>query len=42
MTKRTMPVCCDTEQYKLIEKYAKKRGMTNASQAVEKILEEIK
>jgi len=20
MTKRTMPVCCDTEQYKLIEK----------------------
>jgi len=42
MTKRTMPVCCDAEQYKLIEKYAKKRGMTNASQAVEKILEEIK
>jgi len=27
MTKRTMPICCDTEQYKLIEKYAKKRGM---------------
>jgi len=42
MTKRTMPICCDTEQYKLIEKYAKKRGMINASQAVEKILEEIK
>jgi len=40
MTKRTMPICCDTEQYKLIEKYAKKRGMINASQAVEKILEE--
>jgi len=20
MTKRTMPICCDTEQYKLIEK----------------------
>ena len=37
MTKRTMPICCDTEQYKLIEKYAKKRGMINASQAVEKI-----
>ena len=41
MTKRTMPICCDTEQYKRIEKYAKKRGMINASQAVEKILEEI-
>jgi len=42
MTKRIMPICCDTEQYKLIEKYAKKRGIINASQAVEKILEEIK
>jgi len=41
MTKRTMPVCCDLEQFKLIEKYAKKRGMINASQAVEKILDEI-
>ena len=39
--KRTMPICCDLEQYKLIEKYAKKRGMINASQAVEKILDEI-
>ena len=41
MTKRTMPICCDLEQYKFIEKYAKKRGMINASQAVEKILDEI-
>ena len=41
MTKRTMPVCCDPEQYKMIELYAKKRGMMNASQAIEKILEEI-
>ena len=41
MTKRSMTICCDTEQYKMIEKYAKKRGMINASQAVEKILEEI-
>ena len=41
MTKRTMPVCSDSEQYKFIERYAKKRGMINASQAVEKILEEI-
>ena len=29
------------KKYKMIEKYAKKRGMVNASQAVEKILEEI-
>ena len=41
MTKRTMPICCDLEQYMLIEKYAKKHGMINADQAVEKILEEI-
>ena len=41
MTKRNIPICCDAEQYKMIEKYAKKRGMINASQAVEKILEEI-
>jgi hypothetical protein len=41
MTKRTMPICCGAEQYKMIEKYARKRGMINASQAIEKILEEI-
>ena len=41
MTKRTMPICCDTEQYKMIEKYARKHRMINASQAVEKILEKI-
>ena len=41
MTKRTMPICCNIEQYKMIEEYAKKRGMVNSSQAVEKLLEEI-
>jgi len=41
MTKRTMPICCNTEEYKMIERYAKKHGMINASQAVEKILEKI-
>ena len=41
MTKRTMPICCNTEEYKMIERYAKKRGMVNAGQAVEKILDEI-
>jgi len=42
MTKRTMPICCDLEQYKKIEIYAKKHGMLNTSQAVEKIIEKIK
>ena len=42
MAKRTMPICCDIEQHKMVEKHAKKRGMLNASQAVEKILKEIK
>jgi len=42
MIKRTMPICCDLEQYKKIEIYAKKYGMLNTSQAIEKILEEIK
>jgi len=39
--KRTMPICFDIAEYKKIEKYAKKHGMVNASQAVEKILDEI-
>jgi len=41
MAKKTMPICFDIEQYKKIESYAKKRGMLNASQAVEKIIDEI-
>jgi len=41
MTKRTMPICFDLDQYKKIEKYAKKRGMLNISQAVEKIVDKI-
>ena len=40
MEKRTMPICFTTEQYKKIEEFAKKRGMLNASQAVEKLLDE--
>ena len=35
-----MPICFTKEQYKMIEEFAKKRGMVNASQAVEKILRE--
>ena len=41
MQKRSMPVCFDTNQHKLIEEYAKKHGMLNTSQAIEKILGEI-
>ena len=39
MEKRSMPVCFTKDQYKMIEEFAKKNGMLNASQALEKILE---
>ena len=32
-----MPVCFSEKQYKMIEEFAKKNGMLNASQALEKI-----
>jgi hypothetical protein len=32
---RTMPVCFTPDQLKLVEEYAKRRGMLNASQAIE-------
>lgn len=35
-----MPVCFTAEQYKQIEEYAKSKGMLNASQALEEILEQ--
>lgn len=34
---RTMPVCFTPEQLKVVEEYAKKRGMLNASQAIEEL-----
>jgi len=40
MEKRSMPVCFTKEQYKMIEKFAKKNGMVNASQVLEKLLEQ--
>jgi len=39
MKKRTMPICFSTEDYKKIEEFAKKKGMLNSSQAVEKLLD---
>ncbi len=40
MEKRSMPVCFTEEQFKKIEEIAKKNGMLNTSQAIEKILDE--
>ncbi len=38
MPERTMPVCFTKQQLKLIEKYAKSKGMVNLSQAVEDVI----
>ena len=38
MEKRSMPVCFTTEQHRIVVEFAKRRGMLNASQAIEKIL----
>ncbi len=35
-----MPVCFTKEQHKMIEEFAKRKGMLNTSQALEKILSE--
>lgn len=39
MERRTTPVCFTKEQYKVIEEYAKRNGMLNAGQALERILD---
>ena len=36
-----MPICFSSKQYQSIVEYAKKNGMVNASQAVEKLLKDI-
>ena len=36
-TERTMPVCFTPEQMKIVVEYAKKKGMLNASQAIEEL-----
>ena len=38
MEKRSMPVCFTAEQHRIVVEFAKRRGMLNASQAIEKIL----
>ena len=42
MNKASIPVCCTTQQYKMIEEFAKRNGMLNTAQALENILESIK
>jgi hypothetical protein len=36
--RRTMPICFSSDQLKLIEEYAKRRGMLNVSQAIEELV----
>jgi hypothetical protein len=36
--RRTMPVCFRSDQLKLIEEYAKRRGMLNVTQAIEELI----
>ncbi len=38
MERRSIPVCFTEKQYRMIEEFAKKNGMLNASQVLEKIL----
>ena len=35
--KRTMPVCFTPDQLKIVEDYAKRKGMLNVSQAIEEL-----
>jgi hypothetical protein len=36
--KRTMPICFTSDQLKLIEEFAKRKGMLNLSQAIEHLV----
>ena len=36
--RRSMPICFTPEQIKLLEDYAKKKGMLNSSQAIEHVI----
>jgi hypothetical protein len=38
--KRTMPICFTSDQLKMIEDYAKRKGMLNLSQAIEHLVTE--
>jgi hypothetical protein len=40
MKDRSMPVCFTAEQYAMVERIAKQRGMLNAGQLLEEALEQ--
>ena len=40
MKERTMPVCLTSDQYKMFEEIAKEKGMLNANQLIEELLNE--
>lgn len=35
-----MPICFTADQYKMVEEIAKRKGMLNASQLIEQVLEQ--
>ena len=35
-----MPICFTADQYKIVEEIAKRKGMLNASQLIEKVLDQ--
>ena len=39
--KRSMPICFTPDQIKLLENYAKKKGMLNYNQAIEEIIKSL-
>ncbi|MFQ6025790.1 MAG: hypothetical protein ACE5JT_04680 [Nitrosopumilaceae archaeon] len=41
MEKPSIPVCLTPEQFKKIEELAKRNGMLNTSQVLEKLLEDV-
>jgi len=41
MQERSMPICFTTDQYKMIEDIAKRKGMLDSSQLIEEVLNEV-
>ena len=41
MQERSMPICFTADQYKMIEDIAKRKGMLDASQLIEEVLNKV-
>jgi len=41
MQERSMPICFTADQYKRIEDFAKRKGMLDASQLIEEVLNKV-